>query len=92
MKYKTLAQVHAEAMQDPAYRDAWDAEEELERLQQTLKSWRAEAGITSAQVAERMGIKPPTVSQMENNATRMTYETLLRYAHACGISFKLQQM
>lgn len=92
MKYKTLAQVHDEAMQDPAYREAWDAEEELDRLQQTLKSWRVEAGLTSAQVAARMGIKPPTISRMENNATKMSYETLLRYAHACGVSFKLEQI
>jgi DNA-binding XRE family transcriptional regulator len=92
MKYKTLTQVHTEAMHDTEYRAAYEAEEALERLQETLHGWRVEAGLTSAEVAERMGIKPPTVSRMEKNATKMSYETLLRYARACGVNFKLQQI
>ncbi|WP_435951954.1 helix-turn-helix domain-containing protein [Dryocola sp. BD626] len=92
MKYKTLDQIHNESLQDPEYRAAYEAEEALERLQETLQSWRVEAGLTSAQVAERMGVKPPTVSRMEKNATKMSYETLLRYARACGVNFKLQQI
>jgi len=70
----------------------YEGEEELESLQATLQNWRIEAGLTSAQVAERMGIKPPTVSRMEKNATKMSYETLMRYARACGVNFKLQQI
>lgn len=65
MKFKALDQIHTESMQDPEYRTAYEAEIALERLQQTLQGWRIEAGLTSAQVAERMGIKPPTISRME---------------------------
>lgn len=92
MKYKTLNQIHSASMNDPEYRVAYEAEEALEKLQETLQSWRIDAGLTSAEVAERMGIKPPTVSKMEKNATKMSYETLLRYARACGVNFKLQQI
>ncbi|WP_181955597.1 helix-turn-helix domain-containing protein [Rahnella variigena] len=92
MKCKTLTQIHTESMQDPEYKAAYEAEEALERLQTTLQDWRVEAGLTSAQVAERMGVKPPTVSRMEKNATKMSYETLIRYARACGVNFKLQQI
>lgn len=92
MKYKTLDQIHDNAMQDPEYREAYEAEEARERLQETLYGWRSKAGLTSAQVAERMGVKPPTVSRMEKNATKMSYETLMRYAHACGVNFTLQQL
>lgn len=88
----TLAQVHEEFMRDQEYRAAYEAELEQERLQETLTAWRKGAGLTSAQVAERMGIKPPTVSRMEKNATKMSYETLRRYANACGVHFKLQQI
>lgn len=86
MKYKSLDQIHDKAMQDTEYRDAYEAEEAGERLQETLCVWRNEAGLTSAQVAERMGVKPPTVSRMEKNATKMSYETLMRYARACGVT------
>lgn len=92
MKYKTLDQIHEQSMHNPEYRAAWEAEEVLECLQETLQKWRAEAGLTSAQVAERMGVKPPTVSRMERNATKMSYETLMRYARACGVNFRLQQV
>jgi DNA-binding XRE family transcriptional regulator len=92
MKHRTLEQVHAQLMNDPEYRAAYEAEEALEQLQETLQNWRIEAGLTSAQVAERMGVKPPTVSRMEKNATKMSYETLMRYARACGVNFKLQQI
>lgn len=92
MKYKTLNQIHTESMQDPEYQAAYEAEEALERLQTTLQDWRVDAGLTSAQVAERMGVKPPTVSRMEKNATKMSYETLIRYARACGVNFTLQRL
>lgn len=92
IKYKTLDQIHDNAMQDPEYGEAYEAEVARERLQETLYGWRKKAGLTSAQVAERMGVKPPTVSRMEKNATKMSYETLMRYAHACGVNFTLQQL
>lgn len=57
MKYKTLTQIHTESMQDSEYKAAYEAEEAPERLQTTLQDWRVEAGLTSAQVAERMGGK-----------------------------------
>ena len=60
MKYKTLSQVHTEAMNDHEYSAAFEAEEASELLRETLATWRKEAGLTSAQVAVRMGIKAPT--------------------------------
>ncbi|EJD7605388.1 helix-turn-helix transcriptional regulator [Salmonella enterica] len=84
--------VHAEAMYDPEYRTAYETEEASEQLRETLAFWRKEAGLTSAQVAERMGIKAPTISRMEKNASRMSIDTLIRYARACGVNFKIQQV
>lgn len=92
MKYKTHSQIHDEMMCDPEYRAAYEEEEARERLQDTLSAWRKDAGLTSAQVAERMGIKPPTISRMEKHATKMSYETLRRYAVACGVHFRLQRV
>ena len=92
MKYKTLSQVHTEAMNDHEYIAAFEAEQASELLRETLATWRKEAGLTSAQVAERMGIKAPTISRMEKNASRMSIQTLVRYARACGVNFKIQQV
>jgi transcriptional regulator with XRE-family HTH domain len=72
-------------MSDAEYRAAYEAEERKERLQALLAEWKQHAGLTSAQVAERMGIKPPTVSRMEKNITSASIDTLARYAKACGV-------
>ncbi|HBV40083.1 MAG TPA: XRE family transcriptional regulator [Erwinia sp.] len=73
-------------MRDPEFRAAYEAEERKERLQALLAEWRDNAGLTSSQVAERMGIKPPTISRMEKNITSASFETLARYAKACGVT------
>lgn len=85
MKYKTHKVIHAEMMRDDEYRAAYEAEERKERLQALLLEWRKHAGLTSAQVAERMGVKPPTVSRMEKNITSASVDTVARYAKACGV-------
>nr|WP_255417027.1 helix-turn-helix transcriptional regulator [Photorhabdus sp. CRCIA-P01] len=50
-----------------------------------MRSWREQAGLTSAQVAERMGVKPPTISRLEKNADRASIKRILKYASVCGV-------
>ncbi|AIN14379.1 MULTISPECIES: helix-turn-helix domain-containing protein [Yersinia] len=84
-KYKTHAQVQSEMMQNSEFKAALEDEMRKERLQNTLAEWRRVAGLTSAQVAKVMGVNASTVSRMENNVTKSSVETLVRYAKACGI-------
>lgn len=79
--------VRAELMSDPEVQAAYEAEERKERLQAMLAEWRSHAGLTRAQVAERMGVTPPTVSRMEANIIRASLETIARYARACGVKY-----
>lgn len=57
MKYKTLSQVHTEAMDDREYSAAFEAEEASELLGEAFAIRVKEAGLTSAQGADRIGIK-----------------------------------
>lgn len=77
--------VRTELMSDPDVKAAYEAEERKERLQTVLAEWRNHAGLTRAQVAERMGVKPPTVTRMESNITKASLDILARYAKACGV-------
>jgi DNA-binding XRE family transcriptional regulator len=77
--------VREELMSDPEVQAAYEAEERKVRLQAMLAEWRKHAGLTRAQVAERMGVTPPTVSRMESNIVKASIDTLARYAKACGI-------
>ena len=68
--------------------DEEDLSEELVLLNQ-LTHWRVSAGLSRAQVAERMGVKPPAITRLERNITRATWNTLRRYAEACGVRIAL---
>ncbi|MDX7992190.1 helix-turn-helix transcriptional regulator [Xenorhabdus sp. psl] len=36
-----------------------------------------------------MGITPPAISRLERNVSRATWQTLRRYAAACGVKLSL---
>ena len=67
--------------------------EEGELLDQLLKA-RHDAGLTQAQVAERMGTQPPAVARLERSLATGKHSpslaTLRKYAHACGRELVLQ--
>ena len=55
---------------------------------------RSEAGLTQAQVAERMGTQPPAVARLERALATGKHSpslaTLRKYAQACGKELVLQ--
>ena len=55
---------------------------------------RHEAGLTQAQVAERMGTQPPAVARLERALATGKHSpslaTLRKYAHACGKKLSLE--
>ncbi len=61
--------------------------EEGELLDQLLKA-RHDAGLTQAQIAERMGTQPPAVARLERSLATGKHSpslaTLRKYAQACG--------
>ncbi|MFW0853177.1 helix-turn-helix domain-containing protein [Morganella morganii] len=72
-------------LSDPEVNTIYEAELRAERIREQLLSWRNAAGLTSSQVAARLGITPAAVSRTERNAEKATVETLARYAAACGV-------
>ncbi|OAE36550.1 transcriptional regulator [Enterobacter cloacae] len=78
-------ELRAELLSDSEVQASFDAEERKERLREMLAQWRNHAGLTRAQVAERMGVSAPTVSRMEANITRASLDTLTRCAMVCGV-------
>ncbi|MBE0546564.1 MAG: helix-turn-helix transcriptional regulator [Rubrivivax sp.] len=67
--------------------------EEGELLDQLLKA-RHDAGLTQAQVAQRMGTQPPAVARLERSLATGKHSpslaTLRKYAQACGRDLVLQ--
>ncbi|CRK61579.1 transcriptional regulator, XRE family [Alloactinosynnema sp. L-07] len=55
-----------------------------------LAQLRKEVGISQAEIAERMGVSQPRVSQLENGEVgQMEVDTLSRYVTALGGKLKL---
>jgi len=77
------------ALEDPEVRAEYERieREEMPMLDTILKA-RSEAGLTQAQVAERMGIKVAAVARLENSLITgehfISISTLKKYAAALG--------
>jgi DNA-binding XRE family transcriptional regulator len=73
---------------DPAFKQAYDAlETEFAALAALLEA-RREAGLTQADVAQRMGVSQPVLARIESSLGSRKHtpslNTLKRYAEACG--------
>ena len=81
---------------DKKFKLAYDAlEDEFSALAALLRA-RTEAGLTQADVAERMGVSQPVVARIESSlgsrAHSPTLNTLRRYANACGMKLIIQMV
>ena len=92
---RTHEQIVAKLLRRPGVRKEVDRieREEGELLDQLLKA-RHDAGLTQAQVAERMGTQPPAVASLERALATGKHSpslaTLRKYAQACGRELVLQ--
>lgn len=85
---KTHHQMVNEWTQDPEFKVAYDELETEFTLLRELLLARQQAGLTQAEVAEKMGTKPPSVTRLEtalsDNRHSPTIATLKKYAKAVG--------
>ena len=92
---RTHDQVVSKLLRRPGFRKEVERieREEGELLDQLLKA-RHDAGLTQAQVAERMGTQPPSVARLERSLATGRHSpslaTLRKYARACGRELVLQ--
>ena len=85
---KTHDQLVEQLMSRPGVRaEVERIEEEIDLLDQLLKT-RLEAGLTQAQLAERMGTQASAVARLERSLATGKHSpsvaTLRRYVKACG--------
>jgi hypothetical protein len=93
---RTHDEVVAKLMQRTGVRKEVERiEREEGALLDLLLKARHEAGLTQAQVAERMGTQPPAIARLERSLATGKHSpslaTLRKYAQACGkaLEFRL---
>ncbi len=83
-----LQATKSEWMKDPEFRTAYDALADEFATLDALLAARKAAGLTQAEIAVRMGIKPSSLARIESSLGSHKHspslETLRKYARACG--------
>ena len=77
-------------MKEPGFKKGYDALEEEFSLASQLIEARSRAGLTQAEVAERMGTSQSTVARLESGAAKPSLSTLRRYAKATGTTVRIK--
>ncbi|MDO9287451.1 MAG: helix-turn-helix domain-containing protein [Thermodesulfovibrionales bacterium] len=82
-----------ESMKNPEFKKAWhELDTEFELLESMIKA-REKAGLTQAELAQKIGTKQPALSRLERGAfKKATVETLKKIADALDMQLvvKLQ--
>lgn len=84
-----MKDLHIQSMADPDYKAAYDALEDEFSLASILIRARSRAGMTQAQVAERMGAKQSAISRIESGRN-VSIEKIRKYAEAIGANLSIQ--
>lgn len=78
-----------EALSDPAFRAAYEDVQERHSIIDRLLELRRHHRLSQTSVAERMGVRQPTVSGFETEDSDPRLSTLQRYARAVGAKLRL---
>lgn len=93
----THKQLKQKALSNPEIKAKYDSTSKEFTLFDELLKARMFAGLTQAQVAERMGTKTPAIARLESGGGNKQHSpsimTLKKYAHAvgCHVEIKLVQ-
>jgi ribosome-binding protein aMBF1 (putative translation factor) len=86
---KTMAQKKEELLQDPVFKQEYDALEESFNLARALMHARVAAHLTQEQVAARMQTKQSVVARLESGRSMPSLRTLHKYAEATGTRLRI---
>jgi predicted transcriptional regulator len=85
-----LKQFMARSLADPGVKREFDALEQEFAIASELIRARARAGLSQAELAERMGTSQSAIARLESGQTLPSTKTLLRFAEATGSKVKLR--
>ena len=80
----------AKKMEDPAFRDEYEALEPEYAIMQAMVDARAAAGLTQKQLSEKTGIAQGDISKLESGNANPSVRTLQRLADGMGMKLKVE--
>lgn len=88
-KRRTVKDLHAEWMKKPSYAKAYAELEPEFKLASAVIAARVKAGLTQAELADRMNTKQTVIARLESGRTKPSTRTLERVAEATGLRMKI---
>ncbi len=85
-----LKEFMAKSLADPEVKREFDALEQEFAIASELIRARARAGLSQAELAERMGTSQSAIARLESGQTLPSTKTLLRFAQATNSKVKLR--
>lgn len=91
-KYKTrpYEEMRAEIMADPVFKKRWDARANQRRVTRNLIEARIKHKLTQRQLAERIGIKQPSLARIERGTYLPSIATLQKIATGLGKKLEIR--
>jgi transcriptional regulator with XRE-family HTH domain len=84
-----LCDLHEKWLEETEYREEYERLAPEFELARALIAARGGAGLTQAQLAERMGTTQSAIARLESGRTQPTTATLQRLARATGTRLKI---
>jgi len=81
---RSMNTVNKKMLADHEVRKAYDALDEEFALARELIAARVRAGLTQAELAQRMGTTQSAIARLESGAQLPSVKTILRFAKATG--------
>jgi ribosome-binding protein aMBF1 (putative translation factor) len=85
-----LKEFMVKSLADPEVKREFDALEQEFAISSELIRARARAGLSQAELAERMGTSQSAIARLESGRTLPSAKTLLRFAEATGSKVELR--
>ncbi|CAN5716805.1 helix-turn-helix transcriptional regulator [soil metagenome] len=89
MKFVTHAELHEELMQQPGFKEAYDALEVEFALRSAIIKNRIEKGVTQDVLAKRMGTKQSAIARFESGRANPTFDFIQRLSRALGLKLTI---
>jgi len=85
-----LKEFMAKSLSDPEVKREFDALEQEFTISSELIRARARAGLSQAELAQRMGTSQSAIARLESGRTLPSAKTLIRFAEATGSKIELR--
>jgi predicted transcriptional regulator len=86
----SLKEFMAKSLEDPEVKREFDALEQEFAIASELIRARARAGLSQAELAERMGTSQSAIARLESGRTLPSAKTLIRFAEATKSKVELR--